>query len=231
MQSMPPEPRQGQEMVPGQRPDAGDEAYGDFTEQQAFDPQIVAARSRSKLNRTNLLLIGLFAIGVASVYFLSLRKGPAKASARDQAVEQQVDSFISGSRAASGSGLRSEEGQRLVEAFYEDITSHQVPLEELKTNPFAFAGSGEPAGPAEETARRPTAEELAHLKRKAEVQAEFGKLALQSIMMSPRGGTAIINNNFVSEGQQLGSFKVAKINARDVLLIWEDIPYTLKIVE
>lgn len=229
----PPPPSHSQPPPPPSQQAANDavtfegDSYGDFVEQRAFDPRAGAAR-RGKLTRANLLLVGLFAIGAASVYFLSLRKGPARADARDQAVETQIDSYISKAKDAPAGANTSPEGRQIVEAFYDDITRHQVPLEDLKGNPFVFGGSGAAPAPVE-VPKATSAEELARLKRKAEVEVEFGKLKLQSIMMSQRGGTAIINNTFVTEGETVGSFKVAKINSRSVVLLWENVPYTLQI--
>lgn len=207
-------------------PDEG----SDYGEGRAFDRG--AALSKLKLTRGNIVLIGLFAAGIASVYFLSIRKGPDTASASDTTVEQQVEDFISGNGAAGATAKKGEdETQKVVDSLYHYAARHQVPLKDLKANPFTFTSAEKPKAAPVKTSTGPTPEQLAAGKKKAEVDAEYAQLQLQSIMMGQRGGTAIINGNFLTEGQYVGSLKVSKIMPRSVELTWNSEVFTLRIAE
>jgi hypothetical protein len=207
---------------------AGEGEFTDFVEQRAFEPEAgVAGAGKMKISRANLLLIGLFAAGIGFVWFLSQRNGPTQASAQDQAMEAQVNQFIS--QVESGDPVVDEQGQEIIQIFYRDLTRRQVPLEQLRVNPFVFARpAGEDAGPAEPTE---TEAELARRRRIRQLQDEARRLSLQSIMSSSRGATAIVDNELVRQGQSLGSFTVESITAETVVLRWEDQTFTLRMVD
>ena len=208
----------------------GDEA-GDFAEQRAFEQHTSAVSfGKLKLSRTNLILIGMFAAGLGGVYLLSMRGAPEAANANDRAVEQQVSSFIS-EQGASPKPSAGKNTKKIVEAFYNYTSRHQVPLNELQGNPFQFRDPSATGAPAKVEKVVPTAAELAVRKQKADIEAEFARLKLQSIMTSPRGATAIINSNFLSTGQRCGSFTVGKISAREVELKWNQDTFMLRIEE
>jgi hypothetical protein len=176
-----------------------------------------------RVSKATLGMIGLFLAGAAVVGILSLRGGPSKADAKDQAVETRVETFINQNQRDGGLAKDFQETKKVVDAFYNYASRHQVPVEDLKANPFVFdqskkgAGAAKAADTSKETARR-----------QAELQGELGKLTLQSVMMGARGGTAIVNNNFVAEGHKLGSFTVTKIQPGQVQLTCEGAMFLLR---
>lgn len=204
--------------------------FTDFVEQRAFEPEAgVTGSGKLKISRANMLLIGLFALGIGCVYFLSLRNGPTEANAQNQAMEMQVDQFIADARA--GQDPIDAEGRQIIETFYRDLTRRQVPLDDLRANPFVFERPTGPEGEVIETEASITQAELEHRRRMREVEREFQQLTLQSIMFSSRGGTAIVDNDLLRPGQQFGSFTVEEITPNTVLLRWEDQTYTLRMVD
>ncbi len=212
-------------MFENNTPPAGDN-FEDFNAASQSDGLSMSEARPSpwrKLNLTrgNLVLVASFALGAAALYLLSLRGGPAEAQASNVAIEQQVETFIA-QQQAQPTDQAAKETRRIVDAFYSYATRIQVPIEQLHANPFIFqsSGSGTQAPP-------PTEAEMVRQRELAAATAEFDQLRLQSVMMGPRGGTAIINNDFLSEGQTVGRFRVDSITARSVQLSWSGQTFVL----
>ncbi len=201
---------------------------GDFAEQRDFEQDAGGPLARPRFNRTTFALIGLFAAGIATVAFMSLRGGPKQASADDKAVEEKVESFITKRQRASEAEQSPANTKDVVEAFSHYESRRQVPTEDLQSNPFVF-GTPEPRDQA--TTPSSSAQEKAAAKRRAELTKELGRLKLQSVMRGQRGSTAIINNNFLIEGQTIGSFTLRKISPRSVELVADDIDFMLHLEE
>ncbi len=173
----------------------------------------------SVLSKPAWAMIGVFIAGAALVGGLCLRSAPAKATATDQDVEQKVDLFISQSQQQQVSSVQSlKETRKVVDDFTNFASRHQVPVSELKTNPFIFGKSQSvPSQGAEGLTPR----------RLSELQSECAKLKLQSTLAGPRGGTAIINSNFVGVGYKIGPFTVKAIHPQSVDLSCEGATFTL----
>lgn len=184
--------------------------------------------NRSKVNKATLAMIGLFVAGAAVVGILSMRSGPAPATANDQAAEEQVNSFIARTEGQNEQLKDFKDTKEVVDRFYNYASSHQVPVDDLKANPFVFGDPKKPRGGTVPSPKPNDDMRLAASQRR-KLHSEFDKLNLQSIMMSPRGGTAIINNNFVAEGHKVGSFTVTKVHAHSVELSAHGVVFTLRV--
>jgi len=182
----------------------------------------VGEPSKPRISKATLAMIGLFAVGVIVVGVLSMRGGPRQASAEDQAAEQKVDSFIQKSQKAAALTRNLQDTRKVVGTFYDYASRRQVPVEDLQANPFVFGDDK----PTEPKARVDPAPRVAG-QRKATLDAAVGKLKLQSVMMGPRGGTAIINNQFVAEGHTVDEFTVRRIAADRVELTCDGMLFTL----
>jgi len=68
-------------------------------------------------------------------------------------------------------------------------------------------------------------------KELSEAMVAVRDLRLQSVLIGKSGATAIISNNLLSEGQTIQGWTVSKIQAREVLLVWKDQKFVLKMQE
>jgi len=182
------------------------------------------------LGRGNMVLVLLFAAGLGCVYLLSLRSGPAKASAEQHRVELQVDSAIL-QLASSNLGKVGQRGgaTALVRTFYYQARHRQIPPEALEGNPFVYTeaqsdlaaglkATGEQSSPPQqEIQQRNLSQALAAAKQ----------LTLQSVLMNSHGRMAMISNNLLTEGQEIQGWTIRKILPREVLLVWQDQRYVL----
>ncbi len=185
--------------------------------------------------RTNIILAGLFVAGAATVYVLSLRGGPAKASAEQKAVESKVEAMmakLATTATKQGPSTPGEATQELVRKFYEQITERQMPLGALRKNPFYFVypqvrpTEGDPE--AGEIAP-PEAGSQPDRMTEEKVLGELRGLHLQSVMTgtSSNSRTAIISDNLLTVGQRIKCFVVKKIAPDSVILEWEGREYIL----
>jgi len=185
--------------------------------------------------RGNVFLVALFVAGAATVYGLSLKKGPARASAEEKELESQVDSALlrlsqtaSPRGTAPGAGRVSEE---LIRNIHRQITQRQIPLGRLHKNPFVFvpvhAVVLQPA-PKAGDAREP--EQNKPEEAPVDPMVALGSLRLQSIMRGGADGdsAAIINDNLLTEGQQIEGFVIKSIRSKSVVLVREGKEYTLR---
>ena len=89
---------------------------------------------RRKSLKGNLVLAVMFAAGILTVYMLSLRGGPQKASAEQVQAEKKVDVVLESLRVPA----TRNEGESLVNTFYYEMKQRQIPADQLEGNPFVF---------------------------------------------------------------------------------------------
>jgi hypothetical protein len=177
----------------------------------------------SALSKSTWAMVGVFIVGVALVALLSLRGGPSKANATDRDAEQKVDLFIAQSQQQQGKTVQSfQDTKQVVSDFYNYASRRQVPVDDLKSNPFIFGKSPTTTGNVSEGMTP---------RRLAELQRLCASYRLQSILMGARGGTAIIDSNFVAVGHRVGPFTVKAIYPKSVDLVCEGTTFTLRLAE
>lgn len=195
-------------------------------------PRPPASRYRIEMRRANIVLAAMLVLAGGAVYALAVRHGPSPASAGQQTVETQVDMAILRLNETPVAGVpqAGRISRELLQNFYKEISNRQVPLKDLKKNPFVFvpvvppptlltAVKQEAASPPSETPRKDSREEM--------MQA-LKKLHLQSVMMGRGGGTAIISNNLLTVGQSIDGFTVKSIAPNAVVLTWDGEEFELK---
>lgn len=193
-------------------------------------PLDMAAPPRKGLSpilRDNILLLLLFVGGVGGVFVLSLHKYPPLVNQDQKKVEAQVDAAILRLNAADPSAMAGQKSQKLLEEFYRQSTATQIPLADLKKNPYIFA----PARPtAAVAAGDKSADDPAQKAREQSLEKAneaFRQMRLQSVMMGRGEATAIISNNLLTVGQPFQGFTVKSITARSVVLTWRDREFVL----
>jgi len=220
-------------MVGGDPPDLG-EGAGMPVAEAAPAAQSPASRTyKSQMNRANIIMAALFIGAGGLVYVLTLRKGPAQASADVRNIRTEVNSALqqfkdSGRFSVDAQGARIDT-KKLLEKFKDQVSRRQIPMSALRKDPFVFVPPPRAAvragGPAE-VVQAPPPDPKAQSRR--EVQGRFDSLRLQGIQRGRGGMVAIISNNLVTIGQRIDCFTVRKIEEESVTLAWEDEEFVLK---
>jgi hypothetical protein len=198
---------QDAELVEDQPVDTGD----------ASDAAFVIEEEKKPLSKGTVAMFLILSAAAAGTYFMYVRTGPqtASASASPQA-QQVIKQFMSDkdkNLVTMQKMLRDTES--VVQQFLNYPSMTQVPLKDLKTNPFRV-GSVEPGAPvanvddAKEKKRR---EE----ERQAALRA-VQALNLQSVMVSGNRAACMINNTMYTEGQQIDAFTIERIAPNSVIV-------------
>jgi hypothetical protein len=177
----------------------------------------------------NMPLVVLFAAGIVCVYLLSLRQGPARASAQQQADEMRVESALVQLRVrADGTKTPAGSAAAMVETFYYETRQRQIPPDQLVGNPFEFKLPRNESPKPVATPPTGSEEPLGDVTRFGDALAAVKQLRLQSVLSGPYGATAMISNNLLTEGQVICGWTVSKIQPQSVILMWKDQTYELK---
>lgn len=180
----------------------------------------------------SLVLVGLFLAGIAGLYVLSLSSGPASASASDdeKLAEARVDSVLLEFEKPAGS-TRTPAGLKMVERFYHDSRSRQIPLRDLQTNPFIFKPPLNVRKIIVQPKKKTEPKKPTVSVEWQEAAAAAERMQLQSILSGKYRKVAMISNNLLTEGQQIDGWIVVEIRRRSVALKWKDRTFVLRMPE
>ena len=179
----------------------------------------------------NLLLVGLVLIGAAVIYFMYFKKGPDAAVAAEfpdaekEVARQAITDFLGGGRTNIVQMEQLlKDTEQVVGRFVAYPSATQVPLEELKINPFRqFTEKQNVISPDES--------EIAARKRREEERRvatdTVGKLQLQSLI-SGKNRACMINGGMYREGQQIDGCLIEKINTDSVVVRCNNYRFALK---
>ncbi len=192
----------------------------------AFAPQPKASMARS-----NAILGVMFVVGIASVYGIKMMAEPERASAKQLAVESQVDLALIKMNADNSDDLiKIADTASLVSTFYYDASQRQIPIERLTGTPFVYKLPRLVNFQPNE-AQPEFSIQFVKAKRLSDAKIEVRKLTLQSVMTGRDGATAIISNNLLACGQTIRGWTVEKISSREVVLEWNGHRYTLEMAQ
>ena len=221
-----------QEMVPDNLPDRNSSADGASLEQAGGQTYVggPGAKKRGRLQTPGvggMVMVGVFRAGIAGLYLLSRGNRPAEASAEQRLVEARVDSALLELDQAGGPD-RAGPGKKLsvVERFYHDSRSRQIPLGDLRSNPFVFKPPpGKRKAAVALGGTKPKKPAVSPQWRQASEAAR--RMRLQSILFGQQT-VAVISNNLLTEGQQIDGWTVTRIRPRSVTLKWKDRTFVLE---
>jgi hypothetical protein len=188
-----------------------------------------AARVLQALRQGNLLLVALVLAGLAGVYLLSLRSGPATASAQQVQDEMRVDAALTNLRHPPEGGLAAQKSRTIIDMFYHETRQKQVPVSQLVANPFVFKIPG--AGVAMLVSQEPDQAVKTDVDMSGPAAlAAVRQLKLQSVLMGsrPSESLAMVSNNLLAVGQEVGGWTVRKIEPSRVTLTWREQEYVLE---
>jgi hypothetical protein len=182
------------------------------------DESMVIPEAKPTVSKGTLVLFGILILGASGFYVMYRQTGPKPASAavakETAAAKKTINSFLSG----GDSNIKTMESlikntEKVVQQFIKYPSKTQIPLSDLRTNPFRLY---------EKPVEKPVStEDLDKKKREEERQAILKAvqgLQLQSIMYSEARRACMINNNLYREGQNLEQFTIEKITPSSVVV-------------
>lgn len=169
------------------------------------------------------IFFALVLAGLGTGYFMFAHSGPKSAMASEAAVQadKRITQFLSGgvqNIAAMDQMLHNTEKE--VKKMQAYPSAKQVPLRELKTNPFAYL-------PIEEKSIGESERQRAEEQQAIVKQAK--SLKLQSIMYAGNRSQCMIDNTLYAQGQKIGSLVIEKINASSIVVGDGAVQFELKI--
>jgi hypothetical protein len=209
-----PQEPEGQEVVAApQQP--SDESHEEMTDAPTEETEFVAAEKKPP-NQSALMLFAILLIGGAGIYAMYLRTGPRSAHAAPASVtdaEATISDFMQGGSGSVSLLRRLLDGTAHIVQQFKSPQVAQVPLDELKSNPFHMASAKPPIGhDADELARKKKEEQrMAALKS---VQS----LRLQTVVVHADHKACMINNTLYQEGDTVDGFILEHINSNSVIV-------------
>jgi hypothetical protein len=194
---------------------------------EGADESEFVSTEKKPLNRSMLMLFAIIAIGGGGMYFMRQRTGPASAIAADSATvtaEAAISDFMKGGR-TNVTLLHKllDTTAKVIEQFKDYTNVAQIPLADLKANPFHFGPIKKEVPEDLEAIAKKKREELRLVITKA---AE--KLQVQSIVIRGPKKACLINNTLYELGEAVDGFIVEKIEPKSVVVRKEDFRFELK---
>ncbi|MDP6634517.1 MAG: hypothetical protein QGG42_06445 [Phycisphaerae bacterium] len=190
-----------------------------------------ADESASAQKRANVVLAVLFLAGMAVVYFMSMESETTQANPLEAASETIVDAavqqFQTNPGAITGPPPDTEQADKSpVELAREMITGtpeRQIPLKELKNNPFLLV--------ADKRARaiKPEATKPVGITPRVTALQRAEALQLQSIVEANDRSLAIISDRLLTVGQEIAGWRVHEIGDGQVVLKRKNLSYVLRV--
>jgi hypothetical protein len=191
-----------------------------------LSPMSEEAKAAAKSRRNNVILGALVLMGVGIGVKQFVMTGASSASAATtasavagapggaagKATVSAVEQFLAGGAGdikAARELMRHTE--QVVETFKNYPSVNQVPLANLKTNPFQQSATGH-ADLSEEEAKAKKAQERADAFTAAQA------LQLQSVLHSKIAPACLLNNTLLREKQEVNGFVVERINPKSVIV-------------
>jgi hypothetical protein len=184
------------------------------------DENMIVAEPKRPMSRGTMIIFAILVIGGGGLYFMYRQSGPKSAGAavvaeNSDTAKKTISTFLSGGDVSVRSMeklLRNTE--KVVQQFVKYPSVTQVPLGDLRTNPFrqhALTAKSE----------EPTSEAMAKKQREEQRLANLKAvqmLQVQSIMCSETRKACMINNTLYREGGQVDNFIIEKISPSSVIV-------------
>jgi hypothetical protein len=179
---------------------------------------IATETKKPKVSQTTLVMFGVLALSAAGVWVMYQRVGPGKAVAAPPPESVQAKKTINSFLDGGGNNIKSMETmlrstEKVVQQFLTYPSMTQVPLSDLRTNPFRLRAAKPENAPTSDAAERRKREE----ERVAMLKA-VQSLQLQSIMYSDTRKACMINDTMYREGQNINDFTIEKVTQTSVIV-------------
>ena len=183
------------------------------------------------LSHTTLLIVAVAIIAAGSLFLMRASQGELTNSAEMDKIETKIADALNKlhnpSLLQEGDPLRESNLNTLLmptdeitAIFNNDVRDQQVPIEQVKKNPFAISLVDKGPNSIPDTKQKDRA--------LAKLRDEANSLDLQSIMLGSRN-IAVIGGEFYKRGDKLGSFTVTEIDKFTVYLQANGNPFELSL--
>jgi hypothetical protein len=181
------------------------------------------------LNKGSLLILLLFVVAAGVLYAMRARHNSGAASVGNKEAEAKIEQKLvqltmpggiapGDSMSQASLAALFKDTDAIVRRFSADPTERLVPIEQVKKNPFVLPVYESAAGPvAAPVAQAQTTKKPPKVDEGAKLEQELKGLKLTSVMTG-RTRVAVINSQFLQEGQKIGSFTVKSITSTGVTL-------------
>ncbi|MBL1216499.1 MAG: hypothetical protein D8M59_03290 [Planctomycetes bacterium] len=216
--------------------------FGSFGDDDDDVNLMSTGSGRRRLREGTLLL--LVVLLIASGILVGMRWMGTRGIQIDQdvAIETKVDAFLQAYQdsvdQANNPDAGGTQAEIMVNNLTDDRTASQVPLEDIRFNPFVLHVPGEdvttdPNDGQDPDARRLQQQREAQRRLQLQYQAEVDRMMLGSILGSPGRFVAQLDDNIVQVGDMVneGRFLVTKISATSITLQAEHFEFTLTLGE
>ncbi len=179
------------------------------------------SEGRRKFSTGTLVLGGLILAAFGGLALMHFRAGPATAQASTEA-SKTITSFLGdGKKNLATMQQVLSDTDKLVEDFKNFPAAAQVPLEDLKRNPFSDGSdTAKPTEPVES------------FDRQARLDAAMKRvtgLKVQSVMYSESTRSCMIDNRFRSEGDEFDGFTIEQIKPASVIVKADGFRFEVKV--
>ncbi len=172
----------------------------------------------------NLVVLGVVLLAAVGFWFLRSRNGPQAAeAAQGDTAKATIDQFLSdGGRNMKLMQDLIRNTEKVVARFKEFPSTRQVPLSDLRTNPFRFAAAVQGEDDAAASARTQRDAE------RKQVLATLGQLKLQSIVYGDSRRACLVNNELYKEGDRVQGLLIEKINPGSIVVRGQSLRFELR---
>lgn len=198
----------------------GSEQDGSICRQNDF---LTVSGHGKKVRQSTAMLIVLFAVGAAVVWFMVKKTTPAAATAATNEDQVQLETAL-----AQLNAMQTEMNTQMdsvVGKFYQFNNVEQVAVDELKKNPF----KRELGNLNTKNDKNLAESELSYLREKA--QREAAGMELWSITSTPKGRCCMVNDKLLYTGDSINGMTVKTIDEKSVTLEYNGVNVELKMSE
>jgi len=182
---------------------------------------VIAAKPKRQLSPGTMAVAGVLLCCGAITYFMYVKNGPKAASAATPGTAQAsstITQFLS-SDTENVEKMKAmlRDTEKAVQQMQSQPSKTQVPLDDLKTNPFRQLTTKVSERAEEDEVKK---------KREETLKAAQG-LKVQSILVG-KNNAAMINGKMFQEGQTIDRFTIEKIATGSVIIRFEKLRFELK---
>jgi len=195
--------------------------------------------SRKRVRDGSILILAVLIVATGILGGMRWFSHQNSGTVRDIKLETKVEAFLTvyGESLLTGNENQgTPQAETMVNSLTNDRTTAQVPLSQVKKNPFLMPWSKREPKPVapdkeDEAARAERERREARMRLKDELDRIIDDLTLRSIMGRPGSYIAQLNNDIVKVGDTVahGRFNVKAIDAKSVTLTVDEWEYTLSL--
>jgi hypothetical protein len=193
---------------------------------------VPAKKSSSAASRSALMILLVLAVAAAALYVMrmtgNVNTTDTEAASAEQQIDQALKSLLKINERGHGPAPRQRDldADAVIARFADDPIEKQVGVDELVKNPFEVMLRTEDGTQSAEDKTVAAAKQRAENARLDLLRKELAGYRLQTIMTGA-SPMAMVSDQVVQVGDQLGSFRVAAIEEMAVTLTVDDNTYHL----